>query len=142
MSVQAFLDDCEVTGKKFASPRLRLTVTHSRALVTRLMFLAHVGFCGKNNIPPQYEVKFSCSRKYNSFCLSSKLDHFRILWMNLVFLPETLRSLEELLAVKLLEFGPNISLIEQINNILAFINMIFYARVHFLVFQKYGRISL
>ena len=54
--------------------------------------------------------------------------------MNLVFLPETLRSLEELLAVKLLEFGPNLSLIEQINSILAFINMIFYARVHFLVF--------
>merc|ERR1712083_532452 len=51
---QAFLDDCEVTGKKFASPRLRLSVSNTR-VVTRLMFLAHVGFCGKNNIPPQYE---------------------------------------------------------------------------------------
>ena len=52
--------------------------------------------------------------------------------MNLVLLPETLPSLEELLAVKLLEFGPNISLIKQINSILAFINMILYARVDFL----------
>ena len=59
--------------------------------------------------------------------------------MNLVLLPETLPSLEELLAVKLLEFGPNISLIKQINSILAFINMILYARVDFFVFWKSGK---
>ena len=62
-NVQAFLDDCEVSGKKFSSPRLRLTVSQTRPLVTRLLFLAHVGFCGKNKIPPQYEVNFSFSRK-------------------------------------------------------------------------------
>ena len=59
--------------------------------------------------------------------------------MNLVLLHETLPSLEELLAVKLLEFGPNISLIKQINSILAFINMILYARVDFFVFWKSGK---
>ena len=63
MCAQAFLDDCDVSGKKFASPRLRLTVSNSKVLVTRLMFLAHVGFCGKNNIPPQYEVNFLFLKK-------------------------------------------------------------------------------
>ena len=63
MSVQAFLDDCDVSGKRFASPRLRLTLSHSKVLVTRLIFLSHVGFCGKNNVPPQYEVNFSFQKK-------------------------------------------------------------------------------
>ena len=102
MSVQAFLDDCDVSGKRFASPRLRLTLSHSKVLVTRLIFLSHVGFCGKNNVPPQYEVNFSFQKKIILY-RSSKLDNFRILWMNLVILPETLQSFKKLRVVKVLK---------------------------------------
>jgi len=48
-------EDCEYSGKKFASSRLRVLVTENAPVSTRLIFLRHVGFCDKQSVPSGFQ---------------------------------------------------------------------------------------
>ena len=52
--MQAVYEDCEGSGKKFASSKLRVLVTENAPVSTRLIFLRHVGFCDKQAVPSGY----------------------------------------------------------------------------------------
>jgi len=51
--IQAFLDDCEVSGRRYASFNDRVIVSEKDPLVVKHLFLRHVGFCGVPEIVEQ-----------------------------------------------------------------------------------------
>ena len=53
--MQAVFEDCDGSGLKYASSKLRVLVTEKSPISTRLIFLRHVGFCEKKAVPAGYE---------------------------------------------------------------------------------------
>jgi len=48
--IQAFYDDCEGSGRRYASLQHKVLVTKRSPLVTKNLFMRHVGFCGISNL--------------------------------------------------------------------------------------------
>ena len=53
--MQAVFEDCEGSGFKYASSKLRVLITENSPVSTRLIFLRHVGFCDKMTVPQEFE---------------------------------------------------------------------------------------
>ena len=53
-TLQGLWEDCQGSGRRFASPQLQVVVTEERPAVTRVLVLRHVGWCAGVEVPESF----------------------------------------------------------------------------------------